>query len=55
MLAQQILGNMLKQDGEIVDILLLLADEDTRIKSSVESLLQTLHSKDPGFVCSKFL
>ena len=45
---------MLKLDGEIVDICLLLADDDAEIRSLVDSLLQALHTKDPKHVISQF-
>ena len=54
-LAQQILGDMLKLDGEIVDICLLLTDDSAEIRTLAESLLQALHKKDAKFTFSKFL
>ena len=46
---------MLKLDGEIVDICLLLTDESGEIRTLAENLLQALHKKDAKFTFSKFL
>ena len=53
-LASQILGDMLKLDGEIVDICLLLADDDVEIRNLVDNLLQALHKKDPKHMIAQF-
>jgi len=49
-----ILNDMLKLQGEIVDICMLLEDEDERIKDQVKLFLHELHSKGNHIIYNLF-